>query len=207
MHLPANLERRQQKSAQEHIDAITEEWRETQEATVIGIVKTGKRLVEAKDDLPFGVWERVVAYELPFSEDVAHQLMTIAKHPVLADPGYARDLPASYDTLYVMARVDKKLGKGELVSLIEDHTLNSKTRKKDVTALWKPPSGEPRDSKPPPSIKTRKAYIKFLKSCSEQERWDELKAFRTAIGGGDLGLKIEVVEPLTIEAKVDDEGA
>jgi hypothetical protein len=185
--LPAKTEpKQQQKTWQEHVKGITAAWQKSVES----ILETGRLLIAAKDDLPFGSWEAVVKSKLPFSADVANRLMVIAAHPVLSNPGHARDLPAHYETLYALTLMDKKLGEGALITRIKDGTINVKTQRKEVTSLWRPKPPQQHGQGKIPKITPRNKYIAFLRKLLAKERHDELMAFRTAIGA--LGLKIEI---------------
>ena len=73
-------------------------------AAVGGIIETGRRLNNAKARVPHGSWGRVVE-KLPFSDRTAQRLMEVADHPALANPTHVSDLPASWGTLAVLARI------------------------------------------------------------------------------------------------------
>lgn len=61
--------------------AITCRWLET----VRGCIEVGGLLLNAKDALPHGEFGQMVRERLPFGWRTANMLMTIARHPVLAD--------------------------------------------------------------------------------------------------------------------------
>jgi hypothetical protein len=72
----------------------------------------GEDLLQAKAKLAHGQWLRlfkghpnVVADPLPFSEDRAEMLMKVARHPVLSNSEYVRNLPDALTTLYELSRL------------------------------------------------------------------------------------------------------
>lgn len=72
---------------------------------VAAIVATGQLVIDAKAKLDHGQLAGLYA-ELPFSERTAQRLASIAAHPVLSDPTHGPDLPASWRTLAMLAKVD-----------------------------------------------------------------------------------------------------
>jgi len=76
---------------------ITDAWQKA----VDSIVETGRRLMEAKERVGHGNWLPTIEI-LPFSQQTANKLMTIAQHPDIANHAHGRDLPASWTTLYAL---------------------------------------------------------------------------------------------------------
>jgi hypothetical protein len=73
-------------------------WREAQDR----FVAIGEYLVHAKQTLPHGEYEKMVAGDLPFGRAVAHALRTVAL--AVSDGKIAKpDLPRSYTTAYFLA--------------------------------------------------------------------------------------------------------
>jgi len=74
-------------------------------ASVESIIKTGRRLNEAKAALAHGDWEEVRS-RLPFGERQVQMLMAIAADARLSNPQYIALLPASWGTIYDLTRLD-----------------------------------------------------------------------------------------------------
>ncbi len=73
-------------------------WHEAQDR----FVAIGEYLVHAKETLPHGEYEKMVAHDLPFGRAVAHALRTVAF--AVADGKIAKpELPRSYTTAYFLA--------------------------------------------------------------------------------------------------------
>lgn len=73
-------------------------WHEAQDR----FVAIGEYLVHAKETLPHGEYEKMVAHDLPFGRAVAHALRTVAF--AVSDGKIARpELPRSYTTAYFLA--------------------------------------------------------------------------------------------------------
>jgi hypothetical protein len=60
--------------------------------TLDSILETGRLLIRAKDEMPYGAWQAMVASKLPFGPDTADRLIAIAKHPVLSDTARMRGI-------------------------------------------------------------------------------------------------------------------
>lgn len=76
-------------------------WREAQDR----FVAIGEYLVHAKETLPHGEYEKMVAQDLPFGRAVAHALRTVAF--AVSDGKIAKpELPRSYTTAYFLAALD-----------------------------------------------------------------------------------------------------
>lgn len=88
-------------SRQAYAEELTRLWREAQDR----FVAIGEYLMHAKETLPHGEYERMVASDLPFGRAVAHTLRTVAmavREGRLAKP----ELPRSYTTAYFLATLD-----------------------------------------------------------------------------------------------------
>jgi Protein of unknown function (DUF3102) len=80
---------------------ITECWR----SSVEGILRTGRLLIEAKANLPFGEFGRMIESDLPFGERTAQRLMAIGQDNRLSNPTHVSLLPASWGTLYELTKL------------------------------------------------------------------------------------------------------
>jgi hypothetical protein len=69
--------------------------------------------------------------ELPFGADVAERLMKVARNPVLSNSDHGRNLPASYQTLYELA----KLPDDVLERKIENGEITPRTERKEAAAM------------------------------------------------------------------------
>jgi len=88
---------------------INAEWRKSVE----GIVGVGLRLIEAKAACDHGEFLRLfrghkdaVADPVPFGVNSADRLMAIARSEVLSNCDQSHNLPASWQTLYELSRLD-----------------------------------------------------------------------------------------------------
>lgn len=76
-------------------------WLEAQDR----FVAIGEYLVHAKETLPHGEYEKMVAHDLPFGRAVAHVLRTVAL--AVSDGKIAKpELPRSYTTAYFLAALE-----------------------------------------------------------------------------------------------------
>jgi len=158
------------------------------------ILETGRLLLKAKEELDeHGAWLPMIRSHLPFGPNMAQRLMKIARNPILSNTAHAPFLPAHSETLYQLTRLDGKRGEGTLLAKIEDGTITSNTKRKDVIAWMRNSEETDDDDLPKRTTARRTSYIDFLKTLTAKEREDELLEFRTAIGA--LGLKIEVEKP------------
>jgi hypothetical protein len=126
----------------EHVRRIAAAWQHT----VCNVIETGRLLIEAKDDIGFGGFQEMIRRaELPFGPRTAQRLMQIAEDRVLSNTTHASYLPASWMTLYELAKLPKH---GlDLEVLIEEGTIHPKMERKDVRALL--PAPERDDDLPP----------------------------------------------------------
>jgi hypothetical protein len=190
-----------QTDSQVHIDGIWDDWRHAQRIGAQFVLRFGKRLNIMRNAIPYGEWHKKVKTALPFGEDQALRYMAIADHPVLSNPACTRDLPGGVDTLAALARLDGKLGEGTLEAKLKSGEINAKTTKKQVIALWKPPSGG--GGRGDADGATLFAHtVKHLRTCTQDQRVDYLMRLRTAVGA--LGVELEVKpspEPVTIEGE------
>lgn len=88
---------------------ISAEWCKSVE----GIINVGRQLIAAKEACEHGEFLRLfkghenpVSEPVPFGKDAAERLMRVAAHPVLSNSDQSRNLPQSYQTLYVLAQLD-----------------------------------------------------------------------------------------------------
>jgi hypothetical protein len=120
----------------EHVRRITAAWQKT----VANIVETGRLLIEAKDDIGHGGFQVMIRAELPFGPSTAQRLMQIAEDPVLSNAAHAPLLPASWMTLYELAKLPKH--GVDLGVLIEERAIHPKMERRDVLALLPAPDGQ-----------------------------------------------------------------
>lgn len=72
---------------------------------VEAIISTGRLLLEAKEILPHGSFQRMVEEQLPFKIRMAQMLMTIAANPLFSNAQYIALLPPTVTTMYDCARL------------------------------------------------------------------------------------------------------
>lgn len=80
---------------------LTRLWREAQDR----FVAIGEYLMHAKETLPHGEYEKMVASDLPFGRAVAHTLRTVALAVQEGRLGKV-ELPRSYTTAYFLATLE-----------------------------------------------------------------------------------------------------
>jgi hypothetical protein len=83
-------------------DRINAAWR--QSATQI--IEAGRLLLEAKDALPHGDFERMIKRELDFVPQTARKLMAIASDQRILNRAHGRALPDHWTTLYELTQLD-----------------------------------------------------------------------------------------------------
>jgi N6-adenosine-specific RNA methylase IME4 len=81
---------------------IAEAWNATRDS----VIECGRLLIEAKNALPHGAWQRMIETTLPFSASTAQRLMKIAGDERLTNPAHAPQLPPSWATLYELSQLD-----------------------------------------------------------------------------------------------------
>ncbi|MEK4034039.1 DUF3102 domain-containing protein [Methylocystis sp. IM3] len=108
-------------------ERITAAWQKS----VASILETGHNLIQAKQELEHGEWLKMIKDELPFGEDTAERLMKVARNPVLSNSDHGRNLPASYQTLYELAKLPDDL----LEKKIESGEITPRTERKDVVSM------------------------------------------------------------------------
>jgi hypothetical protein len=103
------------KSPEQWAKLITERYKQT----IRAFLETGRALIQAKKALGHGKFTAMVE-TLPFGQRTAERLIAIASNPVLSNPTHVSRLPASWGTLYQLA----KLPKQTLLERLEDGTIN-----------------------------------------------------------------------------------
>src|SRR4051812_41467228 len=80
------------------------------QTAVKSIIETGRLLIEAQEALGHGKWQTMFEgkNKLQFSERTAQRLMTIARHPVIANPAHVSHLPAAWGTLHALTRLPQE---------------------------------------------------------------------------------------------------
>jgi Protein of unknown function (DUF3102) len=115
------------KAADEFVKRISASW----EKAVASIIETGRLLIEAKQELPHGAFQRMIDNRLPFGRRTAQMLMKIAEHPVLGKAKNFSHLPPSWSALHQLSY----LPADEVEWLIKKKLLTSQTRYSDVKKL------------------------------------------------------------------------
>lgn len=130
---------RRRARAESWVPTISAAWRESVE----GIVRVGARLREAQAELPQGEWSRLFPEHasccsppLPFSRRTAAMLVAIAEHPVLSNAHHGARLPASWRTLYELARVEPV---AVLEAAIDAGRITAETTRAQARELYLPP--------------------------------------------------------------------
>jgi DUF3102 family protein len=87
-------------------------------------VAVGKLLIEARDQLDYGLFLDMIKRELPFGPRTAQRLMAIAENSVISDATHASHLPPSWMTLYELSRLPdavlrKEINSGGITPAIE----------------------------------------------------------------------------------------
>jgi len=192
-----------------YIERITAAWGETvtsAQKTLASAIKTGQEVQRTKDDLPYGLWVMVKTTQLPFEARMAEKLMAIAGNKVIRDTVYTPLLPPSWDTVYELTRLDKKLGPNTLKAKLDAGEITPKTTKRQVVNWLRPQSREEQDDKkkkknhPPPTSEKRLDYLECLHALSPEDCYAELVTLCTSVGR--LGQHIAVTPPApTIEAE------
>lgn len=146
--------------------------------SVEAIIATGSELIRAKAELKHGEWGRLTGETtreplLPFSAQTARRLMQIAKHAALSNRAHARDLPASWYTLAIVAQlpariVEQHLAAGVLhpeltradaQALVDEHTQAQRPRA--TAPMWPnvPDAACKRQPTPPDLTPEREAEL------------------------------------------------
>jgi hypothetical protein len=108
-------------------DYISEPW----QSAVESIVETGRRLIEAKENIGHGGWVKIFEDKKLFSAKTAQRLMAIAQHPILANGAHVYHLPPSWGTLYELSRIPEQA----LLTWIQDGKVHSELTRSEAEAL------------------------------------------------------------------------
>ncbi len=95
------------------------------------VLATGRTLVEAKEALPHGEFEAMVAADLPFSARSARMLMTIAQDGRLLNRKHVSVLPPSWGTLYELTKLDDQT----FEAAVETGAIRPDMERKDAALL------------------------------------------------------------------------
>lgn len=106
---------------------ITKAW----QASVESIIEVGSLLTQAKAELAHGEFEEMVKESCPFKIRTAQTLMQIAANPTIANAQHSACLPASWTTLYELARFEP----AELSHAISNHWVKPEMTREDVKYL------------------------------------------------------------------------
>ena len=120
------------------IGRITAAWR----SSTVGIIETGRLLIEARASLAHGEFEKMVGADLPFSASTARRLMTIANDHRIANRAHVHVLPPSWGTLYELTKLPDDVFEAK----VADGTINPGMPRKAVPhiRLVKPGPKKPR---------------------------------------------------------------
>ena len=169
------------------------------------IIETGKLLIQARDQLPPGKFEKMITSDLPFKRNTAYRLIAIAEHPVTSNVAHVPHLPAQWSTLYELTKLDDDT----LLAKIEDGTVTPKLERKDAIALRRPPLDPPRVSssgkgKGSGHRSARGKYLQHLMHMSQAELEDELKALSAAVKNmvKTISLSVEIAEDEITEDEI-----
>lgn len=111
----------------EFAERICSHWQDS----VQNILEVGRDLTQAKNSLAHGEFEAMVKADLPFSEQTARKLRSIASDERLSNRAHGRDLPASWTSLYELTKLDDE----QWVSAMESGAIRPDMERKDITKL------------------------------------------------------------------------
>jgi hypothetical protein len=118
---------------EEHAARINAAWQQGVEA----VIETGLRIIDAREGLEHGEFEKMVRNDLHISPGTARKLLAVASNKVIANRSHVNDLPASWGTLYELTSAEHK---GlDLEAAIKSGAIHPKMERKDVKALLPPP--------------------------------------------------------------------
>jgi hypothetical protein len=84
---------------------LTTRFRHAWRMGVEGIITAGRVIIDGKQQLAHGDFVEWVENELKLGERTAQMLMSVAKHPVLANPNHWFGFPPSWRTLYELSHI------------------------------------------------------------------------------------------------------
>jgi hypothetical protein len=118
------------------------------QASVHAILEVGRLLTAAKDALPHGAFEDMIAADLPFSNSTARRLMAVAGDPRLTDRAHVHVLPPSWGTLYELTKLtDEQFAAARTGGIIKPDMM-----RRDLEAVRLPaprrPAPEPQPAPP-----------------------------------------------------------
>ena len=129
--------------------------------SVEATIALGQVLRQAKKALDHGQWGAMFTEgHIPFGQDKAAMLMRIARNPVLANSDECRNLPASWTTLYRLARHPDH----ELKAAFVNHLIHPQMSEHEAITLGEKPSERPWD---PAAIEqlVRRAAALWVRWC------------------------------------------
>jgi len=146
-------------------------------ASVEAVLDVGTMLIDAKQTLAHGDFEKMVREDLEWSPQTARKFMAIASHPVLSNRAHVRDLPESWGTLSELARVQPH----QLEEAIVRGDVRPGMRRRDAVHLVRPveaadaPSGSP-TAKPKPKRPSQRRSTKTKSDLMTPEAKDRVSA-------------------------------
>jgi hypothetical protein len=97
------------------------------------VLEIGRLLIQARDDLPHGEFQRMIRRDLPFKERWARMYMEVARNPRFSNRQYAAVLPSSVETLALIG----KLTDQEFSRRVEAREIHPEMTRKDASAMAK----------------------------------------------------------------------
>jgi hypothetical protein len=152
----------------EHAARINEAWQQGVEA----IIKTGQRIIDAREGLAPGEYLAMVERDLHFKRAMAFKLVAIASNKILADVSHGKHLPIAWTTLYELSAVANK---GlDLEAAIESGAIHPRMERKEVRALLPTPQRdddlEEPDKEDPDDEPATNPLAAAWESASREER-------------------------------------
>jgi len=99
--------------------------------SVESIIQVGDFISDAKDDLPHGAFEAMIASALPFGASAARRFMVIAGDPRIR--AHVHALPAAWGSLYELTKLDD----AQFESKIADGSITPDTERAAILAIRK----------------------------------------------------------------------
>ena len=119
-----------QKLTKPWVVKIDKAWQKTVDA----VIATGKVLLAARDDLPYGEFMRMVRNELPFGVRTAQRLMAIGGDKRLQKATRGSHFPAAWRTLYEITRLTDE----QFHRAIDTGIIKPGMRRRDLEPLTRP---------------------------------------------------------------------
>jgi hypothetical protein len=99
--------------------------------SIEGILKMGRTLIAAKDQLAHGTFLKMIEHDLPFDATTAQRLMKIARDSRIAKAARAQLLPIAWGTLYELS----KLPDAEFNKAVSSGAINPKMTREQARTV------------------------------------------------------------------------